>query len=64
MFAPAPVYVPPSCRRIQESQDWPETPRSLAARLIARRDIRTAIEITALGLFVGGVLAASIAAGA
>lgn len=64
VFAPAPVYVPPSCRRIQESQDWPETPRSLAARLIARRDIRTAIEITALGLFVGGVFAASIAAGA
>lgn len=60
LFAPAPVYVPPSCRRLAE----PETPRGLAARLIARRDIRTAIEITALGLFVGGVLAASIAAGA
>ncbi|HEV2552740.1 MAG TPA: hypothetical protein VGV17_03135 [Bosea sp. (in: a-proteobacteria)] len=60
MLTPSPIYVPRSCRRMAE----PETPRSLAARLIARRDIRTAIELTALGLFVGGVLAASIAAGA
>jgi hypothetical protein len=60
MLTPSRIYLPASCRRLAE----PETPRSLAARLIARRDVRTAIEITALGLFVGGVLAASIAAGA
>lgn len=60
MFIPAPVYVPPSCRRLVE----PETARGVGARLIARRDIRTAIELAALGLFVAGVLAASLAAGA
>ena len=60
VLSPVPVYVPPSCRRLAE----PDTPRTLAARLINRRDVRTAIELTALGLFVAGVLAASIAAGA
>jgi len=60
VFIPVPVYVPPSCRRLAE----PETPRRFAARLIARRDIRTAIELAALGLFVAGVLAASLVAGA
>lgn len=60
MFVPLPVYVPPSCRRLPPC----ETPRSFAARLIRRRDVRTACEIAALGLFVAGVLAASLAAGA
>lgn len=59
MLSPSRIYLPASCRRLAPD----ETPRSLAARLIARRDIRTALELTALGLFVGGVLAASIAAG-
>ena len=58
MFTPSPIYLPSSCRRMP----LPETPRSFAARLIRRRDVRFAFELTALALFVGGVLATSLAA--
>lgn len=59
VLTPSPIYLPSSCRRMP----LPETPRSLAARLIRRRDVHVICELTALALFVGGVLAASLAAG-